>query len=76
AYQRDTCAAETPAAGEAAPVQMPDADTAEAPSAPGEAEAPTDGGIDALTAAEIALAAALGVLVAGSLALAFAGRKR
>jgi hypothetical protein len=34
------------------------------------------GGIDALTAAEIGLAAALGVLVAGSLVLAFAGRKR
>lgn len=75
-YSRDADAVETPAAGEPAPKQMPDADTAEAPSAPGEAEAPAGGGIDALTAAEIALAAALGVLVAGSLALAFAGRKR
>jgi hypothetical protein len=34
------------------------------------------GGIDALTAVEIGLAAALGVLVGGSLALAFVGRKR
>jgi hypothetical protein len=43
-----------------------------------EALPPPDGGggIDALTAAEIGLAAALGVLVAGSLVLAFAGRKR
>ena len=37
---------------------------------------PEDGGIDALTVAEIALAAALGVLVSGSLVLAYAGRKR
>jgi hypothetical protein len=43
-----------------------------------EALPPADGGggIDALTAAEIGLAAALGVLVSGSLVLAFAGRKR
>ncbi len=34
------------------------------------------GGLDSLRAAEIALAAALGLLVAGSLALAFARRKR
>ncbi len=34
------------------------------------------GGIDALTAVEIGLAFALGLLVAGSLALAFAGRRR
>jgi hypothetical protein len=34
------------------------------------------GGIDALTAAEIGLAAALGVLVTGGLVLAFAGRNR
>ena len=34
------------------------------------------GGIDALTAAEIGLAAALGVLMTGSVVLAFAGRKR
>jgi hypothetical protein len=34
------------------------------------------GGIDALTAAEIGLAAALGVLVGGSVVLAFVGRKR
>ncbi len=41
------------------------------------AAAPSDdGGIDALTAAEIGLAAALGVLVGGSLVLAFVGRKR
>ena len=35
-----------------------------------------DGGIDALTAVEIGLAFALGLLVAGSLFLAFAGRRR
>ncbi len=35
-----------------------------------------DGGIDALTAAEIGLATALMILVAGGLALAFAGRRR
>jgi anti-sigma factor RsiW len=58
----DTGAAETPAAG---------AESGEVPRA-----APSGGGIDALTAAEIGLAAALGVLVAGSLVLAFAGRKR
>ncbi len=62
AFMRDSGAAEPPATG------------------PGEAAtsapAPSDGGIDALTAAEIGLAAALGVLVAASLALAFAGRKR
>ena len=49
------------------------------PTGPEEVEAPApapSGGIDALTAAEIALAAALGVLVAGSLVLALAGRKR
>jgi hypothetical protein len=60
-FMRDTAAGETPAAG------------------PDEAQAPAavpSGGIDALTAAEIALAAALGVLVAGSLVLALAGRKR
>jgi len=34
------------------------------------------GGIDALTAVEIGLAAALGLLVAGSLALTFVGRRR
>jgi hypothetical protein len=34
------------------------------------------GGIDALTAAEIGLASALGILIVGSLALALAGRKR
>ena len=61
-FMRDTAAGVTPAAGP---------DEAEAPSA-----APSDGGIDALTAAEIGLAAALGVLVAGSLVLALAGRKR
>ncbi len=50
--------------------------------APEEAEAPAvtvtggDGGIDALTAAEIGLASALAVLLVGSLALAFAGRRR
>jgi len=59
----DDGAGETPAA---------DSEKAEAPVA-----APSDGGgIDALTAAEIGLAAALGVLVSGSLVLAFAGRKR
>ena len=40
------------------------------------APAPSSGGIDALTVAEIGLAAALGALVTVSLALAFAGRKR
>jgi hypothetical protein len=35
-----------------------------------------DGGISALTAAEIALAAALGVALTGSLAFAYAGKKR
>ncbi len=60
-FRRDTAAGETPAAGP---------DEAEAPAA-----APS-GGIDALTAAEIGLAATLGVLVVGSLALALAGRKR
>jgi hypothetical protein len=60
-FMNDTTAGETPAAGpDEAPVPA----------------VPSDGGIEALTAAEIALAAALGVLVAGSLALAFAGRKR
>ncbi len=56
---------------------------AETPAAaPEEAEAPAvtpaggDGGIDALTAAEIGLASALAVLLVGSLALAFAGRRR
>ncbi len=51
--------------------------------APEEAEAPAvapavdgGGGIDALTAVEIGLAAALGLLVAGSLALSLAGRRR
>ena len=74
-------AGETPAAG-GAPVTMPNADSTEAPAAgPEEAEAPAaapadGGGIDALTAAEIGLAIALGVLVSGSFALAFAGRKR
>jgi hypothetical protein len=60
-FMRDTGAGETPAAG------------------PEEVEEPAavpSGGVDALTAAEIALAAALGVLVAGSLVLALAGRKR
>jgi len=61
-FMRDSGVAETPAAGP---------EEAEAPAA-----APSDGGIDALTAAEIGLAAALGVLIVGSLALAFAGRKR
>ncbi len=40
------------------------------------AQAGGDGGIDALTAVEIGLAIALGLLVAGSLALAFVGRRR
>ena len=58
------------------------------PAAPGETEQPDEaeaaavtpaggaGGIDALTAVEIGLAIALGLLVAGSLFLAFAGRRR
>ncbi len=63
-------AAETPAAGGVEPsAEGPEA--AEAPAA-----TPSDGGIDALTAAEISLAVALGVLVAAGLAFAFAGRKR
>ena len=59
---------------------MRDAETPAA--APEEAEtaavtpAGGDGGIDALTAAEIGLATALMILVAGSLALALAGRRR
>ncbi len=61
-FMNDTAAGETPSAGP---------DEAKAP-----ADAPSDGGVDALTAAEIALVAALAVLVAGSLALALAGRKR
>jgi hypothetical protein len=40
------------------------------------AAAPSGGGIDALTAAEIGLAAALAILIVGSFALAFAGRRR
>lgn len=73
--------AETPAADDAAEF-MRDSGAAETPAAgPEEAEAPAaapsdDGGVDALTAAEIGLVVALGVLVVGSLALAFAGRKR
>ena len=63
---------------------MSDTDgAAETPAAaPEEAEAPAgtltggDGGFDALTAAEIGLASALAVLLVGSLALAFAGRRR
>ena len=63
---------------------MSDKDSAaETPAAaPEGAEAPAvtpvggDGGIDALTAAEIGLASALAVLLVGSLALAFAGRRR
>ncbi len=63
---------------------MSDKDSAaETPAAaPEEAEAPAgtltggDGGFDALTAAEIGLASALAVLLVGSLALAFAGRRR
>jgi hypothetical protein len=62
-FMRDSGAAETPAAG------------------PEEGEVPVaassgDGGIDALTVAEIGLAASLGVLVGGSFVLAFVGRKR
>ncbi len=56
---------------------------AEAPAAaPEEAEAPAvtpaggDGGVDTLTAAEIGLATALMILVASSLALGYAGRRR
>jgi hypothetical protein len=59
--------AETPAAG---PEEAPEAADAAKAAEDG------DGGIDSLTAAEIGLAAALGVIVAGSLALAYAGRKR
>ncbi len=59
---REPAAAETAAAG---PKEV------EAPAA-----APSGDGLDALTVAEIGLAAALGVLIVGSLALALAGRKR
>ncbi len=60
----------------------PGSESAETPAAgPEEAEAPAapasgGGGLDALTAAEIALAAALGLAVAGSVVQAFAGRER
>jgi hypothetical protein len=57
----------TPAAGP---------EESEAPQASGEAEATTAGGIDALTVAEIGLAAALAVLIVGSTVLALATRKR
>ncbi len=58
--------AETPAAG-----------PEEAPEAADAAKTADDGGgIDSLTAAEIGLAAVLGIIVAGSLTLAYAGRKR
>lgn len=50
--------------------------TAEQEETEAPATAPSGGGIDALTATEIGLAAAFGVLVAGSLILTFAGRKR
>jgi hypothetical protein len=66
-YKGTTGADETPAA---APEEN------EAPAASGQAEATTAGGIDALTAAEIGLTAALGVLVVGSLIFALATRKR
>jgi hypothetical protein len=76
-------AAAPDAAGEDADGElMPDGGTGETPVADSEKAdapiaAPSDGGgIDALTAAEIGLAVALGVLVSGSLVLAFAGRKR
>ncbi len=59
--------AETPAAG---PEEAPEAVDAAKAAEDG------DGGIDSLTAAEIGLAAALGIIVAGSLTLAYAGRKR
>ncbi len=80
-----------PAAEDAEATFMRDAEAEEAeapPAAPGEAGQPDEaeaaavtaaggeGGIDALTAAEIGLAAALMILVVGSLALAFAGRRR
>ena len=65
-----------PGAGEGAPfpgglTPSPEAGIQEAVPPPGDG-----GGIDALTAAEIGLAAALGVLVASILVLAYAGRKR
>ncbi len=60
-------AAETPVPGGLTP--LPEAGIVDAPAAQG-------GGIDALTAAEIGLASALAVLLVGSLALAFAGRRR
>ncbi len=77
------------AADDTSSMRDAEAEEAEAPpAAPGEAEQPDEaetaavtpaggeGGIDALTAAEIGLAFALGLLVAGSLFLAFAGRRR
>ena len=75
----------TPAAAEAGDEDakadfIGDTGAAETPiTEPEEVEAPAaapSGGVDALTAAEIGLAAALGVLVAGSLVLTLAGRKR
>ena len=80
-----------PAAEDAEATFMRDAEAEEAeapPAAPGEAGQPDEaeaaavtaaggeGGIDALSAAEIGLATALMILVVGSLALAFAGRRR
>ncbi len=81
-------AAETPAAPPDEPKQLYSSGTPDV--APDEAEAPADArdegeaaagapdgdGIDALTAAEIGLAAVLVVLVAGSFVLAFARRER
>ncbi len=61
-FKRDTSVEETPA---------PEPEEVGAPAA-----APSDDGIDALTAAEIGLGAALSVLVAGSLVLALVRRKR
>lgn len=58
--------------------ETPATEPEEAPEAVDAAKAAEDGdgGIDSLTAAEIGLAAVLGIIVAGSLTLAYAGRKR
>lgn len=79
----DTVAGEEPAATPApddgdAQFADPESPAPDEPEtvAPPETVAAEDGGIDALTAAQIGLAAALGVLVAGSLVLGFIGRKR
>lgn len=66
----------TPAPEAEEPAATDKAETPEEAAAPAAAIEDEDGGIDALIVAEIALAVALVVLVAGGFGLAFAGRKR